>query len=372
MSWMIDTSFAGANACSPSCDAAGGAPVASIAADARGGPEALWFRLRLRRLAHDAPAPLFELRDPGLLLGAGDGTALRPALRVDGGGWTRLGAPQAVERGDGRRAVRWALPAAAAAIELALCRPYGQDDLDRLLGDCAGALRLDAIGTSAGGRPLPRVLNRAGDPGRPGFYLIAGQHAGEMPGMWLLDGLLRRVAALGAAAPLVWAAPIADPDGVAAGAYGKDQYPVDLNRAWWTQARRLECAALMADLARWRARCAPALCLDLHAPGAAERDGVYAFAAMGGAAAPGVDPWARRLGAALAPRFAAERFVRGADYPTRFPLDTHPSFTRWAAAQGLAGFSLETSYLGLGGADWDVDDWRAAGAAIADALAAGG
>ncbi|MCK6491262.1 MAG: hypothetical protein L6R48_23670 [Planctomycetes bacterium] len=372
MSWHIDTDFAGANACAPSLACAGGIALASIAADPRGSPEALWFRLRLRRLAHQAPAPLLELRDPGLLLGAGDGGALRPAVRCDRGAWTRLGPGTPATRADGGQAVRWALPDAAAMIEVALCQPYGAGDLERLLGEAAGALHLDAIGVSGGGRPLLRVSNHSGDADsqRPGIYVLARQHAGEVPGSWVLDGLLRRLAALGARAPLVWAVPFADTDGVARGDYGKDGFPLDLNRAWWQQPRRREAAVIMADIARWRTRCAPRLCLDLHAPGAAERAGVYAFTAIGGAPAPAAaSAWAARLGPALGAAAAAD-FARQGDYPSRFPLDLNPCFTAWADAQGLPALALEISYLGKDEAVWGAQEWRAAGAALADGLAA--
>ena len=97
------------------------------------------------------------------------------------------------------------LPAAAASIEVAFCFPYGQDELDRLVA--ASGLRLQAVGACERGRPLLRLDNGPGERGssRPGLFILACQHSGETPGSWVLDGLLKRLASLGAAAPLTWA-----------------------------------------------------------------------------------------------------------------------------------------------------------------------
>lgn len=372
MSWIIDTSFPGANACGAALDHHDGAPCLSMAADPRHGPEALWFRLRLRRLDADAPAPWLRLRNVDTLLGGGDGSLLRPVARCEDGAWRRLQAGTPLRLDDGRVDALWRLPAAAARLEIAFCLPYGADELDRLLAE-APALRLRSIGASEGGSPLLRLGNGDGVPGsgRPGIYVVARQHAGETPGSWILDGLLRRCAELGDAAPLVWAVPFVDCDGVASGAYGKDRHPVDYNRSWWTMGRRHEVHAIMADIGRWRKRCAPRLCLDLHAPGALESDGVYAYATIGGGEAgqPVLELCERmrnRLGADL----ASPDFVRHATYPSRWPRETHQSFTAWASgSQGLPALSLETSYQGMGAAAWDETSYREAGGRIADALA---
>lgn len=366
MTWTLDTSFPGANACAAALAQHDGAPCLSVAADPRHGPEALWFRLRLRRLDSGGPAPWLLLRHVDILLGGGTGEELQPVVRCEDGAWWRLERGEPVLHPDGRRDARWRLPAAAASMEIAFCFPYGTADIDRLLAD-SPALRINAIGSSEGGRPLVRLSNNDGAEGspRPGIYILARQHAGETPGSWVLDGLLRRVAELGDAAPLTWAIPCTDTDGVAEGAYGKDRHPVDYNRSWWLMGRRHEVHCIMRDIGRWRARCAPRLCLDLHAPGALERGGCYAYTTIGSsqpAPAPST-AWAARLGQALGP-FAAADFVRTATYPSRWPRDTHPSFTSWAAeTQGLDAVSLETPYQGFG-----LDEYREIGRRIADAL----
>jgi len=366
MTWTLDTAFPGANACAAALDQFDGAPCLSVAADPRHGPEALWFRLRLRRLDSGGPAPWLRLRHVDILLGGGSGDELQPVVRCEDGVWQRLERGAPVLHPDGRRDAHWRLPAAAASMEIAFCFPYGEAEIDRLLASCS-PLRVNAIGSSEGGRPLLRLSNGDGAEGsqRPGIYVLARQHAGETPGSWVLDGLLHRIAELGDGAPLAWAVPFVDCDGVAEGAYGKDRYPVDYNRSWWTMGRRHEVHAIMRDIDRWRARCTPRLCLDLHAPGALERGGCYVYTTTGSLQpAPATSiAWAERIGQALGP-FAAADFVRTATYPSRWPRDSHPTFTFWAFdKQGLDAISLETPYQGFG-----LDDYRAIGRRIADAL----
>jgi hypothetical protein len=374
MTWIIDTSFTGANTCTAGITHHDGVPALNIAADPRHGPEALWFRLRLRRLASTATAPWLLLRNVDVLLGGGDGSALQPVVRCERGPWQRLPRGIPMRHDDGRCDACWRLPDAAATIEVAFCMPYGDEELDELLADTRGSLHLQTIGSSEGGRPLFRLSNGDGsvDSQRPGLLIIARQHAGETPGSWVLDGLLRRIAELGAAAPLTWAIPYIDTDGVVEGAYGKDRHPVDFNRSWWTMGRRHEVHCAMRDVARWRARCAPRLCLDLHAPGACERSGCYVYASIGGGGQvpASCTAWSDRIARALGPRYAAADFTRIASYPSRWPRDTHPAFSTWAVEQqGLDALSLEISYQGNDEDTFSLEAYRDIGRRIADVLA---
>lgn len=377
MTWQLDLDFPGANACGAAVTCLEGAPAISLTPDPKGSPEALWFRFRLRRLEAGATAPWLLLRHSHSLLGGGDGAALQPVVSCDHGPWTRLPRGRPLRQTDGRCDALWPLPAAAACLELAFCFPYGQEELDRLIA--ASGLRMQAVGASEGGRPLLRVDNGPGSEGstRPGLFLIARQHSGETPGSWVLDGLLARLAALGEAAPLTWAIPFGDPDGVHAGCYGKDRHPVDFNRAWPgedSSPRRHEVMCWVQEFRRWRERCRPCLLLDLHAPGGGERSGVYAFTppAADGTVPAEVSAWAERLRLGLgAPWAAASDFARIGRYPGRWPRQTHLTGSRWALLQGLPSLSLETSYQGQGDQAFTCEDYRGIGVRLADAVAEG-
>ncbi len=380
MSWHIDQDYPGANACGVAvATGPDGAPAVSLTPDPRGGNEALWFRFRLWRLDADAPAPALLLRDLGTLMGAGDGSAIQPVVRCDGGPWQRLARGEPIAHADGRCDARWRLTNAAAQIEVAFCYPYGPEELAARLARARG-LRLQAIGASERGRPLWRVDNGPGAVGskRPGFFVIARQHSGETPGSWVLDGLLERIAELGEAAPLTWAIPFADLDGVVEGRYGKDRHPVDYNRSWpglEPITYRHETLCYRRDFAAWQQRCAPRFVLDLHAPSANAREGCFVFVPR----EPGKEPppacaaWAERLGAALG-GFAAggDRFVRFAEYASRWPRVTYNTFSRWSAlAAHIPALSMETTYQGLGDRTFEIADYREIGRRIAYAVTAG-
>lgn len=182
---------------------------------------------------------------------------------------------------------------------------------------------VDTIGVSQGGRPLPRLSNDYGRPKgeRPGVFLMARQYSGDVSGAWVLDGVLRRFAELGEAAPLVWAIPLANIDGVEQGDYGKDNFPYDMNRAWGKPLMRHETLVLQQDMRRWMERCHPLVGMDFHSPGASELDCIYAFVHASEkypAVAERAAEWGTALKEALRPDFAAEKFTRSGDYNSRW------------------------------------------------------
>lgn len=341
----------------------------------RGGPECLWFCLRLEETDRGRPRvrkpiKLF-LRHARTLLGVRDAEALVPVLRRLGGDWAR-GAPGApIEREDGQYDILWRLDHPDALLDVALCFPYARPELDALLAETEGVWRFDHIGLTQGGEPLPRIFNLLPAAGerRPGIYVLARQHAGETPGSWVLDGFLRRLAD-GRAAPFVlWGVPLADLDGVTRGDYGKDQPPVDINRAWGRPPLRHETLVIQQDVERWRARCLPALALDFHAPGGGETGGAYAYVPEVGAAQADVraaaSGWAAALQAALSPEYAHADFLRTPNYPSRWNT---PNFTRYMLGLGIPALTLETPYALCNGLVLTRERYQEIGARIAEML----
>ncbi len=350
--------------------------VVSFAADPRGGPEALWFHFRLQETEPGSVPPEAKLRlvlrHVGNLLGGGDPAALIPVVRSRGQTWTRLrhGVPRLEP--DGQMSATWAAKYPDPETDVAFCFPYGRDELETLVRKSGGYWNRDSIGVTTDGRPLLRLANGYGEPGArlPGVFLLARQHAGETPGSWVLDGLLEELSRQKARNLLVWTVPLADPEGIEEGAYGKDRYPWDLNRAWGIPPMRHEALAIKADLRRWADRCAPALALDLHAPGASDVDGLFTFL-FSSEAAPGLlaesEKWANVLGGALAPAFAADRFKRQADYPSRWET---PNFTRCVLEEfGVPALTLEIPYAEARGRILTQKAYRQAGKQLAVAIA---
>jgi predicted deacylase len=256
-------------------------------------------------------------------------------------------------------------------VDIAFCYPYGLPELEALVRDCGGYWQADTIGVSQRARPLTRLSNSPGqvDGSRPGLYLVARQHSGETPGSWVLDGLLRHLATLGERAPLVWAVPLSNMDGVEQGDYGKDNFPYDVNRAWGSPPMRHETLVIQRDMQRWKARCKPTLGLDFHAPGASEADGAYFYLPdpdKYGEQHRGAAKWADVFGAALTSQVASKQIGRVARYASRWET---PSFVTYCChTLGLCGLTLETPYALAGETLLTPQLYQEAGARMATAI----
>ena len=296
-------------------------------------------------------------------LGVGDGKKVRPVWREGNGAWQR------VVRVDARRGalasleVAWKLIFRVGRGEVAFTYPYEPADLEAAL-KANPAWRRQVIGVTGAGRPL-EALSLGGFPAQRGLFVVARQHCGETPGAWVLDGLLR--AARAQRDFCVIAVPAVDLDGALGGDYGKDKFPQDFNRAWSNaNAMRPETLAIRRLMLRWRAAGGTPLALDLHAPGACEREGPYFYVSR---ALPepsaALQPFIVRAYALLpkALRGPREKFARFADYPTRWPMtlsfsDSAATELKWPAA------SMETPYQGNGNRYYSMADYRAIGRAL--------
>ncbi|MFH1021951.1 MAG: hypothetical protein V1809_01010 [Planctomycetota bacterium] len=341
----VDTGIPYGNAADVAVARRGGEVVVEFSADPHGGNETLWFCFRLTGRAA-VPVRLVLKHSPNML-GCGRPAFMRPVIRSSRRDWERLAAPEVTELPDGRPIVLWKIRFAPPRMDVAWCYPYGLPEIEALLRDTNGYWRLDTVGVSGRGRPLLRLSNGDGIRGdaRPGLFLMARQHSGETPGGWMLDGFLRALAELKSAAPLVWAVPLANRDGVEEGDYGKDPYPYDLNRAWGEPPMRYEVLAYQRLFRRWMERCRPVLAMDFHAPGGTETDGVYCFLPD-----PKSHPephaairrWAEVAKKAVGGDYAADNFCRVADYPSRFGSGWFKAFC-WERGK-VPALSLETSY----------------------------
>lgn len=331
MALHLQTDFPGGNACAIDIRDTPDRDIVYFAADPRGGTEALWFYFRVVD-CNECPVELVLSNLDTCLGGSGDDwQQLRPVFRQAGSTWERLPHAQIDTLADGRRQAAWTITPRFDSFEFALCYPYGLGDLEMTRAVCNDYWQLDLIGVTSTGQPLPRLSNATAVTEAPGLYLVARQHAGETPGSWVLDGLLRRAATgLDPANLTIWTVPFAHLDGVLDGEYGKDPFPWDLNRAWTTPPMRHEIRVISSDIARWAQRTTPALAIDFHAPGPTEAEGAYFFlprserpAAALAAAQAAVDAIAPALPKALLHTHPARQI----DYPSRWDatatLDAH-------------------------------------------------
>ena len=377
MSMTVDATISHGNACDIEVREEGNTALVEFAADPHGGPECLWFCFRVRRdegtFDPQVGKVQLVLKHFGNILGGSDPSAIRPVARYEGDAWQRLEPGTADNSPDGRVRACWTIEAPTSYVDVALCYPYGRADLHELVNETDGFWRCDTIGVSQAARSILRLSNDYGaiDGDRPGLYLIARQHSGETPGSWVLDGFLRQIATLGKDAPLVWAVPLSNIDGVEQGDYGKDNFPYDLNRAWGQPPMRHETLIIQRDMRRWQKRCRPVLGIDFHAPGACETDGIYMYLPT-----PEnyptehelADRWTARMAGALTHKFAAEPANRVARYRSRWET---PGFVGYCCDElKLCALTIETPYASANGTLLTQDAYRQAGQRLADTVAA--
>jgi hypothetical protein len=198
-------------------------------------------------------------------------------------------------------------------------------------------------------------------------FIIARQHAGETPGSWVLDGLLRHWAVARKGGYVIWALPFADLDGVEWGWYGRENLPHDLDRAWGDPPIRHEALVIRNDLLRWKARVKPILVLDLHAPGAFEKDGVYAYADKStGPTAADETKWCNVIKNELKTDYASPNFQREDQRPSRFSSPTLVSYVR--SQLGIPALNLQIPYSLVAGNVLTQKGYREIGQRIAQAI----
>lgn len=224
------------------------------------GPTSMWWHFALEGLEGDPVECVWEHTEQ--VLGSSGLGAVVPVYRANGQ-WRRVAA-RSCNYDPEAREFRFQLPAVAERLELAYCYPYGLDRVEAMLKRLArrGHAHVREIGASEGGRPMQLVEMGHGD---THIWLTARHHAGETPGSYVLEGLLRQACRRPDLLDLVTlhAVPVMDLDGVAEGMYGKDRAPRDFNRDYVAEPCRPEVAALI-QAAEWVK--AAHLFIDLHAP----------------------------------------------------------------------------------------------------------
>ncbi|KPK86207.1 MAG: hypothetical protein AMJ81_01810 [Phycisphaerae bacterium SM23_33] len=370
ISWRTD--FPGGNGLLLEVDESADRPVLRFAAEPRNCPQALWFHFRVTALA--GRAARIVLANPEQTLGGVDWSANRPVARRQPRPWARIGTPQRLQTPGGRVEWAWDLDAGGDAVELAHCFPYQLADLDATLDELGGAFQKTMIGLTLGSRPLPRVFSSLPDAGRPAVMLTARHHAGETPGSWVLDGLLRHVAAEKRLYESItwWAVPIVDLDDAIAGSYGKDPWPHDCNRAYGPPGpRRPEVGAVQRDAERLKGAAKRVFFADIHAPGHGEQANYVPL--RGWDPDSPANPIAEEF--ALAFQAACPEDIRSptshvAPSPTAFIYAGMSSRTWAQTVLGAEAISLEISYQGNGTTYYGMDDYHRLGAALAQAISA--
>ena len=195
-----------------------------------------------------------------------------PVYRAPDGQWKRTNKCTVTFEEDGFPIVEFVIDDCPRDVEVAFCFPYGPAQLEATMGSLP-CFEKKCIGYSTKGNPIYRYATDGGrKTGKPGLYLTSRQHAQEVGGAWVLDGILRYFGSEEGRAYReklsIWVTPMVDVDGVIYGAYGKDQAIGDMNRSWTPRfQKRTEVDCVAQDMDRWHERCSgERAIMDVHSP----------------------------------------------------------------------------------------------------------
>ncbi len=248
-------------------------------------PMPLWFYFRLEDLSGKKVRLKLENAEQ-CLGGAMEWTTNRPVARQFGGEWKRI---EKVENGWNRFHTldTWfEVELKGNWLEFAFCFPYQFSELSSTADLVKNAFEKAVIGYSNHARPILRLSSDLGstEEKKPGIYIIGRQHASEVTGTWVIDGMLRFLASEEGKEIrdkfTWWFVPMVDVDGVEEGFYGKDQIYNDLNRAWHTDfSRRVELTAVEHDMSKFTRLADAKVMLDMHSPGHGEHESYFVIKA---------------------------------------------------------------------------------------------
>ena len=348
----------------------------TITTEAKNAPESLWFCFRLRINKRPQRQNMLRL----VVKYFYNSLCALPAEKINlikksaNGQWERMNSGKTVILQDGRADAIWETAITADIMDFAFCFPYGVPEVEELLKNANGYFAKDIIGISTENRNIIRLSNNYGhanDTKREmGLYLIARQHSGETSGSWVLHGLLERLAEKKAKNLTVWSLPLTNIDGIERGDYGKDNFPMDLNRAWGTPPMRYENKVFQNDIALWASRSNPFLALDFHSPGGNENQGCYCFL-------PKTEnmtldkislKWAKRFAQALPDDFACKEFGRIATHASRWEAPCFSYHNFMNKFYKIPALSFEIPYSRIGDKILSIANYREIGHTIADVV----
>ncbi len=276
-----------------------------------GSPRSLWYCFRIRAEYEKADAadsagfigqPLQLYQEElevvlGINEARGYGYTCPVAKHGEDGTWERIDPGMIHYRVNEPREYRFTVFPRSETVYVAFCYPYIFSDFQRFTEGIPSSyrdfFRVDYTYNSSDGRPYPILLAAADrkllsiqssenrkteysaseSPSRRKVVVItARHHAGEVPGSFVLEGILNEFfKGLDEGNPLyrtllLAVIPFVDLDSVQVGRYGKDRPPVDFNRDWSSRPEHQEISHIQALEQQIASDHDIALYVDLHAP----------------------------------------------------------------------------------------------------------
>ena len=194
----------------------------------------------------------------------------RAAFSLDGKEWKHT--PPGVRE---KTRIRYTLKVPATSAWFAWGPPYVLADAQAAVDRAAHAKAFE-LARSRDGHSVPAL--RVGTPGGFGIWVHARQHAWESGGSWVCQGFIDWIVSEDPRAvelrkkAFITVVPVMDADNVQRGAGGKECKPQDHNRDWSDDPHWPEVRAAQAEIRKMDAEGRFDYFVDLHNPGASERN----------------------------------------------------------------------------------------------------
>lgn len=237
-------------------------------------PQSLWYFFRIS----GAKGLALRLIQVGLekVLGVFESRGYSPVVPVwkDASGWERVDERDCAFSKDPLQ-FSFVIEPTVDECYVAFCFPYTLADAERFFNSLpAGMVSRKTIGKTKQQRPHPAwiVGNPNGAEVKNLVVLSARQHAGEVPGSFVLEGFLRELTGGSdlmvrvLRTTLFLVVPIVDLDCVEDGCYGKDQRPIDFNRDWSHYSFHPEIRNIVQEIDSLNERYRLVWACDFHAP----------------------------------------------------------------------------------------------------------
>lgn len=359
MPLSLKSNFPGGNARFESQSVDGLVTELHFSAEPKGGALPLWWNFTLTELKpEENPSEGRKVkivwRFADSCYGVTDALTIRPVIRVGEQDWVRMRNGRPELQPDGQLWISWDIDHPSPSVELALCFPYGKEDLKQLHAKTKNYWNEDAIGIGSDGRHVLRWANQYGSEGgsTPGIFFLGRPVSGDVPASWVLDGFLAEFARLKKSNILIWGLPFVSGEGVHKGYSGRGvSFPLDT---------KLQCA--LRDKERWQSRCVPSMVIAFEATKGSAGDGIAAHFCKDSQSAAESEKLANLLANGLGKGVAAEDFKR--------PLTSEiRSFLSGLGALNLPHLSISIPWSLIGDNTLSRKSYREFGHKIASILA---
>ncbi len=215
-------------------------------------------------------------------------TNVKPVISYNRKEWERIKSTQWSGSDPNRQIVSVTIKMQKNIAWVAFCFPYVYSDLKSYLQKIEkdSNIKIETLCLSPQKRAVYLVTLTElckEDNNKIGVWIIAREHAGEVCGSFVCEGLINFLLSKNKLAKkllnkfIFKIVPMVDVDGVAIGAHGKDQWPMDFGRDWTENPTISIVKSIKTVIDKWAKTHQYKLFFTIHSPGSWDTNSIYTF-----------------------------------------------------------------------------------------------